>query len=107
MYLDTEILIQCIDDPYPDFTDAPDTTGGGDWGENLKWVGSPSHLFYTKTEWGGINATSSVLIDEPVQYVVISHTAGAFCYDTATCRKMIRNIQKVIMKSFDTKHATF
>lgn len=65
-------------------------------------IGNDSHYLYPKAAWGGLNASSQILINVPTPYVVISHTAGSFCYETTTCQKIMRETQKVCWCFYST-----
>lgn len=47
----------------------------------------------TRAQWGATAASTSVLPRRPAPFVVVHHTAGAFCSNRAGCDAQMRNIQ--------------
>ncbi|XP_061397907.1 peptidoglycan-recognition protein SC2-like [Musca vetustissima] len=53
----------------------------------------------TKSQWGGRAATSKSYLAKGLSYVVIHHSAGAYCNTQATCSAQMRNMQSYHMDS--------
>lgn len=51
------------------------------------------HRLIYREEWGGRPPTSTRPLTPPVAYVIISHTAGAFCTTILECAPLVRDIQ--------------
>uniref|UniRef100_A0A1B0CR88 Peptidoglycan-recognition protein n=1 Tax=Lutzomyia longipalpis TaxID=7200 RepID=A0A1B0CR88_LUTLO len=47
----------------------------------------------TRAQWGARNANTAALPRVPAPFVVVHHTAGAFCSTQAACAQQMRNIQ--------------
>lgn len=51
------------------------------------------HRLIYREEWGGKPPLSKVPLIPPVEYVIISHTAGPFCSTTIECSSTVQTIQ--------------
>lgn len=52
-----------------------------------------AHRLINRDEWGGRPPESTRPLTPPVQYVIISHSAGIFCSTTLECAPIVRDIQ--------------
>ncbi|XP_055905697.1 peptidoglycan-recognition protein SC2-like [Eupeodes corollae] len=52
-----------------------------------------------KAEWGGLTAVAKNALENNLQYVVIHHSAGAYCNTTEKCKEQMRNMQSYHMNT--------
>lgn len=60
--------------------------------ETINYNGT-EYNFYARKVWGARTPLSQLRLKTPVDYVVISHTAGRFCYLKNDCMSLVRDIQ--------------
>ncbi|XP_053545164.1 peptidoglycan recognition protein 1-like [Bombina bombina] len=53
----------------------------------------------SRSQWGARSVNCHSWIRKPVGYVIIHHSAGAFCNSPSTCSSQVRNIQNYHIRS--------
>ncbi|XP_006901342.1 PREDICTED: peptidoglycan recognition protein 1-like [Elephantulus edwardii] len=55
-------------------------------------------LTVPRREWGATASACSQKLNQPVRYVIVSHTAGSSCNSPASCQQQARNVQHYHMR---------
>ncbi|XP_055471566.1 peptidoglycan recognition protein 1 [Psammomys obesus] len=65
----------------------------------LLGLAAPCSFVVPRSEWEALPSECSKTLQQPVRYVVISHTAGSICTSPASCEQQARNVQHYHMSS--------
>jgi N-acetylmuramoyl-L-alanine amidase len=67
----------------------------------LLGLGACCSFIVPRNEWGALASKCAERLQHPLQYVVISHTAGSTCDSPSSCQQQARNVQHYHVRTKD------